>query len=548
MPLKKYQQKSIETLKEYLETLKQFNGNPKNAFISVVSSERDEGLNYNDKYFDETPFVCMKIPTGGGKTLVACHSVIEIMDKYLPEKMDKGIILWFAPTEAIKSQTLKKLKDPQDIHRKALNEAFDNNIKIFSNEEALRMRKHETEDNLCIIIASLDAFRKEKQKRGDYRVYRENGELLSFFQDEKEKNYLEKDDSGVIYSLANVIRLYNPLIIVDEGHKTQTKISIDFLKDLNPSFLVEYTATPRKGSNILVNISSQELKQEEMVKIPLVLESKRDWKEVIDDGYLQRKELEKISKKERERIRPIALFQAQQLKEDDKKITVGKIKDYLIKQKKVPENEIAIKTSEINEIEGKNLMSSRCKIRYIITVNALAEGWDCPYAYVLVSVANLGSKIAVEQIIGRVIRMPHAKRRNNEDLNKSYIFTSTKNFDEAAKQVIKGLEENGYNEKDVISINEKDGKDPFIVEKNVKENFEIPLFSFNGDRLSFGEHLLGDDFNLSKQDYKIEFIPPMGEDYRGEIDITKEGKWWNAREKQLTLNYGRKENGAPPKL
>ena len=125
-------------------------------------------------------------------------------------------------------------------------------------------------------------------------------------------------------------------------------------------------------------------------------------------------------------------------------------------ERKIPAEEIAIKTSEKNELDGVDLFSKTCKIRYIITVNALAEGWDCSFAYVLISVANLGSKIAVEQIIGRIIRMPYAKRKANEDFNRSYVFASAQNFNEAANQIISGLETNGYSRADIISSDKKD--------------------------------------------------------------------------------------------
>lgn len=292
MKLKKYQKRAIKSIKQYLDELKDFRSNPRNAFISIKSSEEDI-IKYHEP-FEHIPFICIKIPTGGGKTLVACHSVIEIMTNYLKEKLDKGIVMWFVPSEAIKTQTLKKLKDHRDIHRKALNEIFDNNIKIFSNEEALKIKKQDIGDNLCIIISSLDAFRKDKALQNKYKVYKENGELLPHFENLKSEEGLRKDESGIIYSLDNVIRKSNPLIIIDEGHKTKTSLSIEFLKDLNPAFIVEYTATPRYGSNILVEVQSQELKQEQMVKIPIILESSREWKKVIDDGFVQRGELVKI--------------------------------------------------------------------------------------------------------------------------------------------------------------------------------------------------------------------------------------------------------------
>src|SRR3989344_2241550 len=401
MELKKYQKNTIDILGEFLKELQKVG--LKYAFMGVTEKP------YKAEAFSGVPFVCIKIPTGGGKTLVGCHATDKIMSVALKHKMDRGIVMWFVPSEAIKTQTLKKFKDRNDWHRKVLDEAFDNNIRIFSNEEALRIRKEDVEDNVCIIISSLEAFRKEKAIQNKYKVYQENGALLSHFENLEEKDFLEKDEHNtIINSLANVIKLSNPLIIIDEGHKTKTKLSIEFMKDLNPNFIIEYTATPRPESNVLVEIHSSELKEEQMVKLPIVLESTAQWQNSILRGVLQREELEKQTKKNKsEYIRPIALLQAEQEKESDKKVTVQQIKDFLIKERKIPEDEIAIKTSSTNELDGVNLFSQKCKIRYIITVNALAEGWDCSFAYVLISVANIGSKIAVEQIIGRIVRLPN---------------------------------------------------------------------------------------------------------------------------------------------
>ena len=514
MELKKYQQKTIDLIKAYLREMQYF-GDPKHAFISVTNTA------YKDEFFGEqVPFVCVKIPTGGGKTLVGCKAVAEIMDSFLKEKMGRGIVMWFVPSEAIKSQTLRKFKDRKDIHRKLLDEYFDNNVKIFSNEEARTIRKEEMENNVCIIISSLDAFRKEKSLQSKYKVYQDNGALINHFENIEESGILEKDESGIINSLANVIRLSNPLIVIDEGHKTKTELSITFLKELNPSFIIEYTATPRQESNILVEIRSSELKEEEMVKLPLVLESHTQWQAAILQGVLRRDELEKIAKREKEPIRPIALLQAEQEKEDEKKITVGKIKEFLVKDRKISEEEIAIKTSKTNDLEGIDLFAKSCKIRYIITVNALAEGWDCSFAYLLISVANIGSKIAVEQIIGRIMRMPYAKRKENEDLNRSYIFASARNFNESATQIISGLESNGYSKHDLINASEKKQGYEFDVERRVKEDFTVPLMALDNEELTF-EDLIEEDFKLHKQDYKFDFKVHYDSDGRAIIDIKK---------------------------
>lgn len=535
MELKKYQKRTIERLEDFLQELRKHG--PKRAFMYITEKP------YKSDAFGEIPFVCIKIPTGGGKTFVGCEAVGKIMSVALSDKLDRGIVLWFTPSEAIKTQTLKKLKDRKDWHRRMLDEAFDNNVKVFSNEEALSIRKEDVDDNLCVIISSLDAFRRDKAKQSKYKVYQENGALLDHFQNIAETSVLELDEEKtVINSLANVVRMSNPLVVVDEGHKTTSKLSVDFLNDLNPSFIIEYSATPRGESNILVDISASELKAEQMVKIPLVLESAVRWQNAIENGIEKRNELEKMAKKLKgEYLRPIALLQAQ-ADTGETSVTVDSIKNFLL-EKKIPEEQIAIKTSKKNEIDGIDLMSRSCEVRYIITVSALAEGWDCSFAYVLVSVANLSASIAVEQVIGRVIRMPHAKRKSQEELNRSYVFASARNFNEAATKVVDGLEQNGYSREDVVGGGKKVEKDPLEVGKAIDAVLKVPLMAVDGDRLTF-ESLI-EDLELAKQDPTCDFDVHYDNDGRAVIDI-KEDEWTRSATQTLNLvykdkNYSREE-------
>ncbi len=532
MELKKYQKNTLETLEKFLKEM--VVAGPRHSFIYTTDKP------YNSGSFASIPFVCVKIPTGGGKTLVGCHAVDKIMSIALKHKMDRGIVMWFVPSEAIKSQTLRKFRDRKDWHRRALDEAFENGVKIFSNEEALNIRKDDVNDNLCIIISSLEAFRKEKVLQKKYKVYQENGSLLNHFENMTNEEGLEKDEEGtVINSLANVIRMSNPLIVIDEGHKTATKLSIDFISELKPCFIIEYSATPRSESNILVEIHASELKEEQMVKIPIVLESSAQWQNAIIRGIEKRIELEKSAKKiKREYIRPIALLQAQPKNKDDNTITVEKVKSFLVEHK-IPVDEIAIKTSEKNELDGIDLFSKDCKIRYIITVNALAEGWDCSFAYVLVSVANLGSKIAVEQIIGRIVRMPYAKRKEIEDFNMSYVFASARNFNEAADQIISGLESNGYSRSDIINAEKKDATYELEAKKAVSDVLKVPMMAFEDEKLSF-EDLIGEDFELSAQDPKFDFQVHYDNDGRAIIDIKNDDEWTRGAQLTLKLTYSDK--------
>jgi len=527
MKLKRYQENAIEKLEEFLELTKKLK--PKLAFHELTDEK------YNHEWFGDIPFVCIRIPTGGGKTLVGCKAVERIMSTALQNKMDTGIVMWFVPSDSIKTQTLKKFKDLKDFHYEMLNDSFDTKFKVFSNEEALTITPEDVRNNLCIIVASLDAFRKDAKIQNKYKVYKENGSLMDHFQNLKDDSALEKDKTGVINSLANVIRKNNPLIVIDEGHHTQTDLSVQFLSDLRPSFILEFTATPRDGSNVLIHTSASELKIEQMVKIPIVLESRTQWEQVVADGINKRDELEKRAKKLKgEYIRPIALLQAQPKSNVRATITVEQLKQFLL-DRNIPEEQIKIKTSEKDELEGVDLFSKKCEVRYILTVNALAEGWDCSFAYVLISVANLGAKIAVEQIIGRVIRMPNARRKDDEAMNRSYVFASSEDFNEAANKVIKGLEDNGYSRSDFVSVaEEKEYSDPLEAKKAIKKDLKVPMIAIGKDKLSF-EDLLGEDFKMAKQDADFDFKIHYDFDGQATIDITEDDEWLQG--KQLSLPY-----------
>lgn len=528
MKFKTYQQNAIDTLDQFLGLLKKMKA--RHAFNEITEK------NYNHKWFNDTPFVCLRMPTGAGKTLVACKSVERIMSTILQNKMDTGIVMWFVPSDSIKTQTLKKLRDPKDLHFEVLNDSFDTKFKVFSNEEALAITPEDIRNNLCIVVASLDAFRKDAKIQNKYKVYKENGALMDHFQNLKDQSVLEKDSAGeVINSLANVIRKNSPLVVIDEGHHTQTDLSVAFLSDLKPSFIIEFTATPRDGSNVLVHTSASELKIEEMVKIPIVLESRTQWEQVVSDGIMKRNELEKRAEKLKgEKIRPIALLQAQPKSKTKATVTVEALKQMLL-EKKIPEEQIKIKTSDVDELEGVDLFDKKCEVRYILTVNALAEGWDCSYAYVLISVANLGAKVAVEQIIGRVIRMPNAKKKADEALNRSYVFASAANFNEAASKVIKGLEDNGYSRSDFVGATEEETySDPLEAKKAIKKKLQVPMMALGKNKLSF-EDLLGDDFELAKQDADFDFKIHYDLDGQATIDITEDNEWLQG--KQLSLPY-----------
>jgi type III restriction enzyme len=311
---------------------------------------------------------------------------------------------------------------------------------------------HDTaQSQLSVVVMSFDSLRAKNKE--DRKIFQENGYLSSFLlPDQTEGDWLlpEHDPSALI----NVIRRLRPVVVVDESHNAESQLSVEMMKNLNPDFILDLTATPRNNSNIISFVDALALKKQHMVKLPVIVANRSSKTEVMEAALILRGQLEAMAQKKEadggKHIRPIVLFQAQPRTADDN-TTFEKIREKLIEWK-VPAEQIKIKTADINELKGIDLMSRDCPVRYIITVNALKEGWDCPNAYILASLADKTSAVDVEQILGRVLRMPHVQQHSHELLNLSYVFTASNRFMDTLQSVVKGLNRAGFTDKDFRAI------------------------------------------------------------------------------------------------
>lgn len=537
LPLKPYQVEALARITDYAQKARQMGA--KHAFYDIT----------DDKYqpapgtLAPTPYICIQIPTGGGKTLVAAHSVGEIFNSYLQREV--GLVLWLVPWESILAQTLRALEDKTHPYHMVLASAFPGKgIRVLPLKDALtgQLRPHDLTDNLCIIVSTLDAFRvQDKEGR---KVYAGNGNLMTHFEGLSPdiKARLWHDDSGEIpQSLENVIRIHNPLVVLDEGHNAQTDLSFDMLARFNPAFMLEYTATPRSQSNVLVRIPATALKQAEMVKLPLWLYNRSSWQHTLQDAKLKRDELQQLADTEcaasGDCLRPILLIQAEPKSQDDpNRATVELVRAFLLNGLKIPLEQVAVKTGEQDDLKGVDLFAPGCPICYIITVYALKEGWDCSFAYVLASVASMGQTLAVEQLIGRVLRLPGAKRKQNEFLNYAYVYSCAPSFNQAAQAVQAGLQGNGYAPEDVRKAPDS-GPPSLAVERAVEDQgAAIPLLAYQQgstwERLEFSHLLTG--FSLPKCDPTITFTPPQ-EDQFAKLDVKQEGG--STGKEQIHVDY-----------
>lgn len=436
--LKLYQSRSVDKLREFLDAA-QITG-PDSAFESTV----EKGLVSSYKPMPglpDVPYVCLRIPTGGGKTIMGAHLIDAargFMDKAYP------LVLWLVPTTLIKTQTLDAFQDTSHPYRQQLDEAFKGQVAVFDISQFTQIRPADLGTKVCIVLATIAALRVE-DKEGR-KVYEDHEDLDDHFGGAMDDlPNLDRNEAGqALHSFANVCHLHRPLVITDEAHNANTALSYKVYERLRPQAVVELTATPNaKSSNVLVSVSAFELKNADMIKFPVVLkEHSGQWPTAVSSAVARRKSLAKDALKEPDYIRPIVLIQAEN---KAGKATVEEVKKHLMETDGVTEKAIAIATGDQRQLDGVDLFAKDCPIEYVITKQALKEGWDCSFAYVFCSVAQVKSDKDIQQLLGRVLRMPYATARTQSSMSKAYAHVVTDDFGRAAGELTQSLVDIGFN-------------------------------------------------------------------------------------------------------
>ncbi len=379
----------------------------------------------------EIPYACLRLPTGGGKTLLAAETVQVARDAGIAG--DYPLVLWLVTSRTIRAQTADALANPAHPFRASLDKAFDGRVEVFDIADFARIRPDQLASRACLVVGTIQALRVGDTE--GRRAYAHNENLEPHFTRLPPQALaapgLERDGAGQVkFSFANLLHLRRPLMIVDEAHNAVTGLSREIQARVNPCAVVEFTATPRGVSNVLFNASAAELKAEEMLKLPIELEEHSSWQSAVAKAVQTRARLAVEAAGERDYIRPLALYQAEP---KNREVTVEVLRRHLIETENVPESRVVVATGEERGLEGLNLADPSCPVEHIITVEALREGWDAPFAYVFCSVASIRSATAVEQLLGRVLRMPYAARRKSPRLNRAYAHVSEPTFAAAAE-------------------------------------------------------------------------------------------------------------------
>jgi type III restriction enzyme len=415
------------------------------------------------------PSVCLKVPTGGGKTLLGAHAVSRIMGKYI--ESNTGFVLWIVPNEAIYTQTKKQLTNRESALRQVLDRAAAGRVKVLEKDDPLNAL--DVQSNLCVMLLMLQSANRVTKET--LRLFRDRGNVHGFFPAEDDvlahidlatsipnlDRYLNVTtaETAIKDSLGNVLRLLRPVVVIDEGQKAYTANALATISGFNPSFVLELSATPKDDANWLVDVGGLALQSAEMVKFPINVKIKEgdDWKDCLRESLDQLNKLQRSAETLRDEtslyIRPILLVQVERTGKDARDtsfIHAEDAREFLLSLG-LDRPQIAIKTADTNELdtpENSNLLSPTCPVRVVITKQALQEGWDCPFAYVLCTLATNRNESALTQLIGRILRQPYTKYLPDrfKALNQSYVFCHQAKTESVVQSIKKGLESDGLGE------------------------------------------------------------------------------------------------------
>jgi type III restriction enzyme len=506
LTLKSYQQAALDSLAAFAR-LAQLKG-------AALAFRELSGRAYNPEPFGAVPCVCLRIPTGGGKTIMAAHAVPLLAREW--RATDAPVVLWLVPSDTIRSQTLKALQSAGHPYRDALEAAYGAQARVCVLDELANIAPGDWGQRAVVVVATIQSFRIDDTDKRNVYSFSERFERHFKGCDEQRLRVLhglpdalvteaeaQTDDKGGIlkgfvgqprWSLVNWLALFDPILIVDGAHNTKTDKRFTALKRLNPSVILELTATPVHGkANVLYHVSAQELAAESMVKLPIALaEHPQGWQQAVFAAVQTQRALEGEALKDEAAgngyLRPIVLFQAQNANDE---VPPEALRSYLLRELHIPAPQVIVATGDTRELDGLDLSSRSCAVRFIITVQALREGWDCPFAYVLCSLQKLSSATAVEQLLGRVLRMPYAKRRGREALNKAYAHVCEAKFSSAAHELADRLINHmGFEALDVASMIVQQNTLPLFLPNQPLVTVDIAPVATNFEALSASPELV----------------------------------------------------------
>ena len=180
MELKNYQKRVMRNLSSYLGFLNEYD------MVEAWKqywAEQDIAVGFGGvpQYRDEikgVPHICFKVPTGGGKTFMACSSLKPIFDKMPLDK--PKVVVWLAPSDAIIEQTINTLSNVDHPYRQRIDRDFSGKVGVYTKEQLLNGQNFSPDtvkEMLTICVLSYASLRVDSKKKDVRKVYQDNGNL-----------------------------------------------------------------------------------------------------------------------------------------------------------------------------------------------------------------------------------------------------------------------------------------------------------------------------------------------------------------------------------
>ncbi len=387
--------------------------------------------------------IVFKSPTGSGKTLMTAEFLRRLIDARIDGK--KFAFVWIAVNK-LHDQSRNSLKKYYDQHGVGLRCSY------FQDLENRQVRQNE------ILFLNWASINKEENV-----IVRAN---------ERDNNL-----DTVVARTKEAGRII--ILIIDESHHTaNSDKSQEIIRKLGPKVTIEVSATPQIKSDYIVPVKIEDVRKEGMIKKEVVVNDgfenyvidKRKSDESADELILRsaiekRNELQKtLDKKENSSVNPLLLIQLPDNRQGvpDKKEDVLRMLSKFGYVKDDPR--LAIYLTGNEKINLDNIEKPENEVEVMLFKQAIALGWDCPRATILVlfrqwTDENITFSI---QTLGRVMRMPEHRHYGNDELNRAYLYTSLPDIDTRIDKDIlpdfkvhKGLRSESYKDINLISHHSK---------------------------------------------------------------------------------------------
>lgn len=174
MEMKSYQKIVISDLNRYLELLNETKSYIE-AFRLFWKEKSAPSLGHYKDILPGVPNLCFKVPTGGGKTFIACNAIRSVFAA-LPVSKAKAVV-WLVPSDAILTQTVRALKNPDHPYRQKIDVDFGGRVEVYTKQELLNGQNFNpttVTEQLSIMVLSYDSFRRRSSRdREALKAYQE---------------------------------------------------------------------------------------------------------------------------------------------------------------------------------------------------------------------------------------------------------------------------------------------------------------------------------------------------------------------------------------